>query len=854
MRFRAFRFAFILLLLSATSFLFAGLDEGSDPQAGSGNTGSIQGSVTDPTGAVIPNATVTIKNPVTGFTATTKTGNDGNYTFRNVPFNNYHVTGAAKGFTTATADTQVRSNVPVALNLTMQIATAATTVDVQAEAGDMVETNPVEHTDVDRGLIDKLPVESSSSQLSSVITLSTPGITADSNGQFHPLGEHADTSFSLDNQSMTDQQSKIFSNQISTDAIQSMEVIEGVAPAEFGDKTSLVVRVATRSGLGVHQPTGSLSTSYGSFGTSNVAFDILQGTDKIGNFFSISGMDSGRFLDTPEFMPIHAHGNSETAFDRFDWQAETADVLHMNLSYTRSWFQIPNTYQQEYLQPMPQDQRQQIRSLNVSPGWTHTFNNNTLDTTTAWFRQDQVGYYPSDDIFADSPATIAESRRLTNAGIKSDLSYVKGIQNLKAGVQFQHTLLGESFDFGITDPTFNDPGTFDYNPGLLPYDLTRGGRLFVFNGHADIREESIYVQDALTIKNWTLNLGVRGDNYDGISQGRLLQPRLGAAYNIKKTNTVLRASFGRFFETPYNENLVLSSSTGPGGLAANGLAGNGAVPIQPGHRTQYNVGLEQAAGRWAAIDLEYFWKYTQNDFDFDTLFNTPLTFPIEWKQSKIDGFSGRVTFPTYHGFTAYTVLSHSRARFFPPEVGGIIFNSPLNTSPFRIDHDQAFGSSTNLQYQPKKNAPWMSFTWRFDSGEVAGALTSLEDALTLSGNPYILGDEQAQMGLACGGVAATPTAPITTCPGGQLSATRVRVPALGTYNADTNPSRIAPRNIFDLGLGWDNILHRDRYKTSLNFTVANLTNTDSLYNFLSTFSGTHFIPPRTYTAQLSLHF
>jgi hypothetical protein len=182
-------------------------------------------------------------------------------------------------------------------------------------------------------------------------------------------------------------------------------------------------------------------------------------------------------------------------------------------------------------------------------------------------------------------------------------------------------------------------------------------------------------------------------------------------------------------------------------------------------------------------------------------------------------------------------------------VGGLIFNSPLSTGPFRIDHDQAFGASTNLQYQPKKNAPWMSFTWRYDSGEVAGAIPTYAAALALSG------DEQAQMGLYCGNVLATPTSPISpSCPIGQLGATRVRIPALGTENDDTNPPRIAPRNIFDLGLGWDNVLRRDRYKTNLNFTVANLTNEKSLYNFLSTFSGTHFIPPRTYTAQLSLHF
>jgi hypothetical protein len=160
----------------------------------------------------------------------------------------------------------------------------------------------------------------------------------------------------------------------------------------------------------------------------------------------------------------------------------------------------------------------------------------------------------------------------------------------------------------------------------------------------------------------------------------------------------------------------LSSSTGAGGLASNGLATYGQAPIQPGHRTQYNVGFEQATGKWAVIDVEYFWKFTKNDFDFDTLFNTPLTFPIEWKQSKIDGLSAKVTLPAWHGLNASTDLSHSRARFFPPEVGGLIFNSPLDTGPFRIDHDEAFGASTNVQYQYKKRGPWTSFTWRYDSG------------------------------------------------------------------------------------------------------------------------------------------
>ena len=127
------------------------------------------------------------------------------------------------------------------------------------EAGDLVETDPSTHTDVDRELFDKLPLESNSSSLSSLVTLATPGVAADSNGLFHGLGDHASNSFSVDGQPITDQQSKVFSNQIPVDAVQSMEVIEGAPPAEFGGKTSLVIVVTTRSGLGATTPHGDVT-------------------------------------------------------------------------------------------------------------------------------------------------------------------------------------------------------------------------------------------------------------------------------------------------------------------------------------------------------------------------------------------------------------------------------------------------------------------------------------------------------------------------------------------------------------------------------------------------------------------
>ena len=225
----------------------------------------------------------------------------------------------------------------------LTIGATTTTVDV-VSSGDLVATDSTAHTDIDRSLFEKLPLEGGTSSMSDMVTNTTPGVAADSNGLFHGLGDHASNSFSLDGQPITDQQSKVFSNQLPLDAVQSLQVIEGAPPAEYGDKTSLVIVATTRSGLGITTPHGDITTSYGTFGSANVGVNLAYGGQKWGNFISVNGLDTGRFLDGPEFQTFHDHGNEENAFDRVDLDITPADTLGLNMSFTRSWFQTPNSY------------------------------------------------------------------------------------------------------------------------------------------------------------------------------------------------------------------------------------------------------------------------------------------------------------------------------------------------------------------------------------------------------------------------------------------------------------------------------------------------------------------------------
>ncbi len=187
----------------------------------SGNSGTISGTVADPTGAVVAGATVEIRNPVSAYVRSATTDASGNFEFTNIPFNPYHLTVTGPGFAVYVQDVDIRSSVPTTLNISLAVASATTTVTVTGEAGDLLETDSTAHTDINRQLFDKLPLESQSSSVSSLVTLASPGIAADSNGLFHGLGDHAENSFSVDGQPITDQQSKVFSNQIPLDSIHS---------------------------------------------------------------------------------------------------------------------------------------------------------------------------------------------------------------------------------------------------------------------------------------------------------------------------------------------------------------------------------------------------------------------------------------------------------------------------------------------------------------------------------------------------------------------------------------------------------------------------------------------------------
>ena len=192
-------------------------------------------------------------------------------------------------------------------------------------------------------------------------------------------------------------------------------------------------------------------------------------------------------------------------------------------------------------------------------------NPSTLFTLNPFIRFDRSQYFPSANPLSDLPATLSQSRYLTNIGFRSDVAYSHGIHNAKFGGSYWHTLLRESFNIALTDPAYNavcldssqgavtDPKLLSEKPVRRRRAISRtrtssriscltilraAAVLYAFHGDADVKELAFYVQDSINLGRLTLNPGVRYDRYNGLSQGHQLQPRFGLAYRTPWTNTI----------------------------------------------------------------------------------------------------------------------------------------------------------------------------------------------------------------------------------------------------------------------------------------------------------------------------
>ncbi|HKQ51100.1 MAG TPA: TonB-dependent receptor [Pyrinomonadaceae bacterium] len=773
--------------------------------------GTIQGTVKDPNGAVVPNAKVTVMQSVTRYNQATQTDDEGAFKLVNVPFNTYTVRAEAPGFEAGEQAIDLESNVPLDVDLALAVAGTAASVTVSASAAEIEPDRTSSDTDISQTILER-PLGASPSRAIESIVASTPGFVTDDNGRMHPRGSESQVQYVVDGVPITDNMSAIFSTSLDARTLRTVEVLTGGIPAEFGDKLAGVINVNTRSGL--ETPTqGGLSFSGGSFSTGEVGADFSTHTEKFGFLTNLSATTSQRYLDPPTLDNFHNFGRTGKGFFRLDYQFDTNNSLRGTFTFGGANFQVPNRLEQELA---GQDVRQRLRDNSQNITFQHIFSPEAVGQISVFNR------YGSAKLTSNplaTPAVAFQDRTLRNYGGLASLSLTRGTHNLKFGGQVTLTPVEENFSFYPTRP-FDD--IVDGNGTIFPNPINAftAASPFVFQGRRTGRTLSAYVQDRFTVfKNLTLDVGLRYDNYRLVIKEDALSPRVGVAYYIPRTQTTLRASYNRLFQPPPAENLLLASSAEATALSPiSVIAGVTTLrPILPDKEHAFEVGMQQLLTRFFRLNLSVYQKRIENFADKDQFIETGVIFPIAISRGRVTGEELRLESTDIHGFHGFVSFANAHAYGVTPVVGGLFLGEDVQElelvgQKFDADHDQR----NEVQFQLSYNHPkgfYAIFSGRYDSG----VPTDVEPGTTFA--DFVAGGFDPRL-----------------------------------YNEiDFQRGRVRPRTILNLSVGAD-LLQREHASLNVQFDVQNLTNELFLYNFESVFSGTHIGFPRLFSGRVALRF
>ena len=477
----------------------------------------------------------------------------------------------------------------------------------------------------------------------------------------------------------------------------------GTPNAEFGDKTSLVVQATTRVPVWARARVfGNVDATYGTFGRPAGMSAWVSAQRSSANFIAADGVRSGRFLDTPAVRADSRRRQQRDDFRPPRLSAQRQGRFHLNLFTARNWTQIPNSLDQ--LSPGSEIARAHLEHrarVSAHPQRAHADHDQSLysERSVQLLREPRIRHRR----YARHAIPAAPT---SNWGVKADVATTIGHNNIKYGIDLKQTRLLENFQFGVTDPSFNSPCIFNDGSGvgdrgsdqshqcaalgfepesvasntdvtarlsrlsLLPYDLSRGGRLFDFHDTGNINQDAIYIQDGITLGNLEINVGPALGSLQRADHETQPEPRLGLATTSNVPERCCVLSYARTMETPFNENLLLSSATGAGGLAQT-VFGSNSRPDPAGFPQPIQYRLPAGRRQIPSDRRRLFLEVHAQRVRLQHTAEHDITFPIAWHNSKLDGVTGRVSTTNMKGFQAYWTFGHTRARFFFPEDGGL---------------------------------------------------------------------------------------------------------------------------------------------------------------------------------------
>ncbi|MBO0859329.1 MAG: TonB-dependent receptor [Chloracidobacterium sp.] len=764
--------------------------------------GTVKGAITDPTGAAVAGAIIRLTNSITNERVESVTDGAGGFVYNNVPFNRYTLRVEAKGFAPQSRPIMVNSNLPLELSISLSVAGDNEQIDVAAQENLAGADSASSETTLAANFIGRSPRVNRGGQLQELIA-TTPSVTTENNGLIHIRGVDDGILYVLDGVPVADRLDALSASSFDTDTINSMQVITGGIPAEFGGRNAAVVVVQPKSGIDKGF-TGSLRAGAGDFGSRDIAASFGGAFGKkFGFFANVATNSSDRFLDPVDPRNFHNSGGAVNLNLRADYRASERDTVLLNLSANGADFQVPNDALQEEL---GQRERQELRDHSFSISWQRLFSDSTVGNFAVFDRRHQSELFGGEN---DVPIFASQDRAHTRSGLIASLTRQQGGHTIKTGVEASRVAPREFFTFYVT----NDAVAEDrqVSEPALAFDRENP---FAFNDRRVRGLFSFYAQDQFSpLRDMTAQIGLRYDHSSLLVSDQQVSPRLGVVYVIQKTKTSLRASFDRLFQPPQVDNLLLSSSALARSLSpfATGPSGGGA-DIHPEKVSAYEAGFMQDFKGWFRLDVAFWRRDFTNVGDPNVFFNTTLIFPNSVAKGFSRGVDVRIDTPERRGWSGWLSYTNMRLLQTGPINGGLFLTDDfIQAGPgvnFIPDQDQRNTGAFGAIYQHHRSGLLLSLSGRHESGAPVEVDQDHLDALK-------------------------------SAPGADL--------------VNFERGRVKPRTIFNFSAGVD-LFKREKVVCSAQLDILNIADKFFAYNFGNPFEGTHFGYGRRWSGGLKIEF
>jgi hypothetical protein len=638
--------------------------------------GTLRGTVKDPSGAVVPQATVTLKATAWSREQTTQTNSDGAFIISAISIGQYTLVVQSAGFAVLSQQIQMIAGSAPYVELKLSVDTTISSVDVTATTAPLEATAPSAASApimvTSHDIMQALPGADRMSSLQ-FITETTPGAFV-LHDHLHVRGGHQ-INWLINNVPVpnTNMSSNVGRALDPTD-IQQVQINRGGYGAQDGDRTFAQVNIITRNGFQFNKEADFLA-SYGSDNQTNNQVSFGGHSEKFAAYVSLIGNRTDLGLEPPTGEISHDMGSGEGIFTTMSYKLASGDQLDWTATLRNDRYQIPTdpndfdptSTNYAYLNDIDQE-----RDSFITMSWTHVINSNTLLTVSPFFHYNDSQYIPGEN----DPFKATAFNTSNYLGTQAEYKYVHGPNNLVAGLYgfYQHN----SQVFGLAEGTTSSQVSAAPTGGVA----------------------AAYINDQYKPWSWlTFNAGIRLTHFSGVTDENAANPRVGVTVQVPKLNWVVRSFYGTYYQPPP----LYTVGGGVFGfeLANQGVSGYGFEPLKGERDIQREFGLTIPIRAWV-LDFDHFDTGSRNFLDHDLLGNSNILLPLTTPYAHINGTEAVVRSPQIaHRMGMHLAFSNMMAQYKGAPDGGLIEPVPswCLTTWCYLDHDQRNTLSTGFDLQ-----------------------------------------------------------------------------------------------------------------------------------------------------------